>query len=94
MYEISPQLYLEIANALLSEIGTANFFSGSINLTHHDIFCKLICTVIVRRERTIEPEDSHPAVEQLCDVWWEFHTTEGGEELCNDFSFSTLQQYI
>ena len=89
MYETTPSVYLKIAELLLAKIGTRDFFSGSVTLHDGDVECRLICTLVVSRERHIPY-----CVVELLPVWWEFSTIEGGVELLNDFSFQTLRTTI
>lgn len=94
MYEISSKLYLEIADRLMAEIGSKEYFSGVIFYTHGDVECKLLCSLIVERSRRVEPDESYPAVVDIIPVWWEFSTVEGSVEWLNDFSFSELKALI
>ena len=89
MYEISPKLYLEVFESLMAQIATKGFFSGRVDLTYGDTFCSLVCTVVVHRGKA-EVDSSPRAVDRIVPVWWEFHTTEGGEEIMNDFSFREM----
>lgn len=94
MYEISSKLYLEIADRLMAEIGSKEYFSGAILCTHGDIECKLLCSLIIERERTAAPDQNYPTIVDIVPVWWEFSTVEGSVELLNDFSFSELKALI
>lgn len=94
MYEISSKLYLEIADRLMAEIGSKEYFSGAILCTHGDIECKLLCSLFVERSRHTEPDENYPAIVDIIPVWWEFSTVEGSVELLNDFSFSELKALI
>lgn len=89
MYETTPSVYLKIAELLLAKIGTRDFFSGSVTLHDGDVECRLICTLVVSRERHIPY-----CVVELLPVWWEFRTSTENGELCNDFSFSEMMSYI
>ena len=89
MYETTPSVYLKIAELLLAKIGTRDFFSGSVTLHDGDVECRLICTLVVSRERHIPY-----CVVELLPVWWEFRTSTENGELINDFSFSEMMSYI
>ena len=89
MYETTPSVYLKIAELLLAKIGTRDFFSGSVTLHDGDVECRLICTLVVSRERHIPF-----CVVELLPVWWEFRTSTENGELSNDFSFSEMMSYI
>ena len=89
MYETTPSVYLKIAELLLAKIGTRDFFSGSVTLHDGDVECRLICTLVVSRERHIPY-----CVVELLPVWWEFRTSTENGELSNDFSFNEMMSYI
>jgi hypothetical protein len=89
MYETTPSVYLKIAELLLAKIGTRDFFSGNVTLHDGDVECRLICTLVVSRERHIPY-----CVVELLPVWWEFRTSTENGELSNDFSFSEMMRYI
>lgn len=94
MYNISPQLYLKIADMLMAAIGSKEFFSGRVAITEGDAECTLICTLII--EHDDEPTEGHyfNAISALTPIWWEFHTIVDGEELINNFSFREFTQTI
>lgn len=89
MYEITPTLYLELATLLLEQIGTRDFFAGAVTVNDGDVECRLICTVVVYRDRR---NTRH--ITSLSPVWWELRTTEGEEVKSNDFSFGEMMQYV
>lgn len=90
MYEISTSLYREVGERLIEAIGTREYFSGSIYLTHGDVDCQLTCTLLIERgERAFEGYCFKP-ITRLIPIWWEFHTFINDEEQMNDFSFSEL----
>ncbi|MBO5717029.1 MAG: hypothetical protein J6R50_02780 [Alistipes sp.] len=90
MYSISHQLYLEVWGRLMSAIGRKEYFSGSVTCIVEDTECRLTCTLIVVRNHDRESEGRMAEIEKIIPVWWEFHTTIGGQELLNDFSFREL----
>lgn len=95
MYEISSELYLEVADQLLDHFGDGGYFSGAIELDHGDVECRMLLSAVIYRERVALPEGR--TVERLSDavpVWWEFHTFINGVEVLNDFSFSTLRNHL
>ena len=89
MYEMTPTLYLELASLLVEQIGTRDFYSGTIICRDGDVECRLICTVVVNGDRS-DPR----RITSIVPVWWELRTTHGAEELDNDFSFSEMLNYI
>ena len=90
MYTVSHQLYLEVAERLMSAIGRKEYFAGSVTCVDGDTECRLTCTLIVVRNNHSADEGRLPEISKLIPVWWEFHTTVGSEELLNDFSFREL----
>ena len=83
MYSVSPELYHEAAARLSDAIDGGNYFSGS-----------LTASVIVYRGRLSLPEGGQHPVTDLVPVWWEFHTTQAGGEVLNDFDFSELKRCV
>ena len=90
MYEVSHQLYLELAERLVAAIGRKEFFSGSVSCIAGDVELRLVCTLIVQRSKTQNLERTTTEITGVVPVWWECHTTEGSEEIMNDFSFREL----
>lgn len=89
MYETTPPIYLKIAELLFEQIGTRDFYSGGVSLNDGDIECRLICTLVVERDR-----QNNNRITALLPVWWEFKTMAGGGELCNDFSWGEMLQAV
>ena len=89
MYTISSKLYLEVFESLMAQIATKEFFSGRVDLTFGDTLCSLVCTVVVHRGTAEEGASMRP-VQRIVPVWWEYHTSQGGEEVINDFSFREM----
>ena len=83
MYSVSPELYHEAAARLSDAIDGGNYFSGSLAFRFGDTDCRVSLPEGVR----------HP-VTDLVPVWWEFHTTQAGGEVLNDFDFSELKRYV
>ena len=90
MYEISTSLYREVGERLIETIGTREFFSGSIHLTHGDVDCQLTCTLIIERGEHASEGQCFRPITALIPIWWEFHTYIDDDEKMNDFSFSEL----
>ena len=90
MYNVSTQLYLDIADRLFEQIASKEFFSGSITLDIDGVECRLVSTLIVEREHSPAEEYSFPRITNLVPVWWEFHSMVEGVEVLNDFSFSDM----
>ena len=90
MYEISPSIYRKIGDRLIGAIGRKEFFTGSVDLTHGDVECRLICTLIVEHNGVPTEGRCFSPITALIPIWWEFHTIVDGEERLNDFSFREL----
>ena len=90
MYNVSTQLYLDLADKLFEQIASKEFFSGAISLDFGAVECRLVATLIVERQMRPDVEFSFPRITNLVPIWWEFHTTIDGGEVLNDFSFRDL----
>jgi len=91
IYSVSSQLYRQVADALLCEIGDRNYFSGSVTLTSDDgVECRLVTSCVVYRQRLLLPEGEGSRIRSVVPVWWEFHTACAAGRLDNDFSFREL----
>ncbi|MBR5133315.1 MAG: hypothetical protein IKV29_04335 [Alistipes sp.] len=90
MYNVSHQLYIEVADKLWGAIGCKEYFSGSVQHTSGDTDCRLVCTLLIERERDTNVEGRLAPIKRIVPIWWEFHTTIGSEEILNDFSFKEL----
>ena len=88
MYETTPSIYLKVGELLMEQIGTSDFFTGSVTLYDGDVECRLITTLVVSRDR------GDGGIVSLHPVWWDFTTTLGDELLCNDFSFSEMLKAV
>jgi len=94
MYSISPELYRRTAERLDEAIGALDYFSGALEIPFGRVWCRLVVSVIVYRRRESLPEGDRRPVSDLVPVWWEFRTSDDGEEVSNDFSFSELKSYL
>ena len=94
MYSVSPELYHEAAARLSDAIDGGNYFSGSLAFRFGDTDCRLTASVIGYRGRLSLPEGVQHPVTDLVPVWWEFHTTQAGGEVLNDFDFSELKRCV
>ena len=89
MYETTPTIYFKLASLLAEQIGMRHFFSVVVVCHDGDIECRLVCTVVVSREKR-----NPRSITSIAPVWWELRTTSGAEELCNDFSFDEMLQFF
>ena len=89
MYELTPTIYLKFAELLLAEIGTRDFYSGSLTLCDGDVECRRITTLVVERDRYAPGH-----IVAILPVWWDFKTTLDTEVITNDFSFSEMLETV
>ena len=89
MYETTPTIYFKLASLLAEQIGMRHFFSGVVVCHDGDIEFRLVCTVVVSRDKR-----NPRSITSIAPVWWELRTTSGAEELCNDFSFDEMLQFL
>ncbi len=93
-YQVSTQLYVEVATRLQEAIDDENYFSGTLQFRFGEVECRLLTSVIVYRKPLRRPEGEFDAISDLIPVWWEFHTVGDQGELLNDFDFSQLLFYL
>ena len=94
MYEVSDQLYLEVADRLRSRFGDGDYFSGRLSLDYEGVMCSLLLSAIIYRRRERCDEGERLLIADVVPVWWEFHTVGEQGEVLNDFSFNVLRQYL
>ena len=94
MYSVPSELYVEVVARLREAIGERRYFSGTLNFAFGEVECHLRASLMVYWREESYPERHYASISDLVLVWWEMHTTIDGEEKLNDFSFSTLRQYL
>lgn len=94
MYDVSNQLYLEVAERLLSLVGQRDYLSGRLEFDFGSITCCLIFSVVIYRRKVQCERGDVSLVDDVVPVWWEFHTVGEQGEVLNDFSFNVLRQYL
>lgn len=94
MYIVSDNLYSETAQKLIEAIDDRNYISESIEWQHGEIDCRLVLSAVIYREKRPMPEGTACTITDIVPVWWEFHTSDDEGEKLNDFSFSTLKEFI
>lgn len=93
--DFDEEIYARIASELLVRIEHEHFFSGTINVPYDTYCASLTSTLIIYYKTESLPEGQATVIEDIVPVWWEMHTTlDDGEELMNDFSFSTLRRFL
>lgn len=94
MYSVSPELYHEAAARLSDAIDGGNYFRVRSRSA------SAIRTAASRRRSSSTaaafrcPKGMQHPVTDLVPVWWEFHTTQAGGEVLNDFDFSELKRCV
>lgn len=94
MYEVSDQLYLEVADRLRSLFGDGDYFSCRLEFEHDQTICRMLLSAIIYRHTHRREEGDVRLISDVVPVWWEFHTTLSDGEVLNDFSFNTLREYL
>ena len=94
MYEISDELYLEVAERLLSLFAVGDYYSGSTTFEWNSIVCRLVLSAVIYTEHRLMPEGEQRFIADVVPVWWEFHTCDESGTMLNDFSFNTLRNYL
>ena len=94
MYEISDELYLEVAERLQPLLSQSDYCSGSLDFEWDSIVCRLLLSAFVYTERRLLPEGERRFIADVVPVWWEFHTSDESGPVLNDFSFNTLRNYL
>lgn len=95
MYEVSTDLYLEVADHLRALVADKGYFSGSFDVEFGDVECHIVLSAIIFREHLELPEGREiEVVTDVVPVWWEFHTYINSEEHLNDFSFDYLRRFL
>lgn len=92
MYSVSPELYHQTMLRLTEAIGARDYYSDTLVFRFEELECRLRASVIVYRQRVVQPEGILYPISDLVPVWWEFHTHSGPDEVANDFSFSQIRQ--
>ena len=94
MYEISDELYLEVAERLHPLFLQGDYCSGSIDFEWNSVVCRLLLSAFVYTESCLYPEGEQRFIADVVPVWWEFHTSDESGPILNDFSFNTLRSYL
>lgn len=94
MYEVSDQLYLEVADRLHARFGDGDYFSGRLYFEHDQVVCHMVLSAIIYHHTHRCEQGDVRLISDVAPVWWEFHTTLAQGEVLNDFSFYTLREYL
>ncbi len=94
MIEITNEIYRAVAGRLKEEIGSAEYFNGTVEYETEELYSALTLTAIVYRRTDRFPEGARRPIADIVPVWWEFSTVQQFGEALNDFSFSELKQYL
>ncbi len=94
MHKITQNIYILLAEQLIEEVLTSDYYSGVIELTNDDTVYRLAVSLVIYHERASFSSDEGSPIIDVVDVWWELHTiTSTGYQL-NDFDFNTLRKII
>ena len=86
MIEITRNIYEEVLQKLVIEIGDSNYISmRTITGSFDDVEYKFIINAVIYR-------DDFENISEIVPVWWEFHTEIDGVEKMNDFLFSEMRK--
>ena len=94
MIEICNETYRELAKRLRDAIGMADYFNGSVELENEEWSARLVVTLIIYRRTETVPEGIRKPISDTVPVWWELTTTQNGQPVTNDFSFSELKPFL
>lgn len=94
MRQITRHLYAQVAQALRSKIGSADYFNDHVDVRDGDRTAVLILTAIIYRREDGAPDGTRRPIADIVPIWWEFHTWGlAGPEL-NDFDFGELKRFL
>ena len=80
MFQVSSELYDEIAIRLREAFGGGGFYSGSVECAVGETLCRLTASLVLYRSDDRWPEGCRRRLTDVVPVWWEFHTvTADGE---------------
>lgn len=91
MFQVSSELYDEIAIRLREAFGDGGYYSGSVECPVGETLCRLTASLILYRCGDEWPEGHRRRLTDVIPVWWEFHTVTSDGESPNDFSFAELK---
>ena len=94
MYEVSDQLYLEVADRLRSRFGDGDYFCGRLDFEHEQVVCHMVLSAVIYHHIHRCERGDVRLISDVVPVWWEFHTILADGEVLNDFSFNTLREYL
>lgn len=91
MYSLTPEMYQDLASAVLQSLSNINYFNGSVSAFDGDTECRLMATLIIYRRRVGILSGETDSVTDIVPVWWECHTSIDGAEIENDFDFALFR---
>lgn len=88
MIKITKNIYEEVLQKLVIEIGDSNYISArTITGGFDDVEYKFIINAVIYR-------DDFKNISEIVPIWWEFHTEIDGVEKMNDFLFSEMMKLV
>lgn len=94
MLDITNELYQQIINQLIEDIGDDGYYANSIEFEHEEILCRLNLSAIIYHKEYQEADNTIQIISDIIPVWWEFHTYNIQGEILNNFSFNELRQLL
>ena len=95
MIQTDSKTYHEIASRIAGEIGTADYFNGTVEYGTDEFDSTFTATLLVYRQENQMPEGRRKVVEDVKPVWWNFTTIMPEEgEVINDFSFPEFRRCL
>lgn len=86
MIKITQNIYEEVLQKLVIEIGDSNYISArTITGSFDGVEYKFIINAVIYR-------DDFKNISEIVPIWWEFHTEIDGVEKMNDFLFSEMMK--
>lgn len=86
MIEITRNIYEEVLQKLVVEIGESDYISiRTITGSFDDVEYKFIINAVIYR-------DDFKNISEIVPIWWEFRTEIDGVEKMNDFLFSEMMK--
>lgn len=87
MITVTDSIYRALAVRLIEQIGSSDFFNGSVEHDTDEFGSRLTATLIIYRGRD-------GAITDIVPVWWEYHLEQCRGEAMTDFSWREFREYL
>ncbi|MGN0007517.1 MAG: hypothetical protein ACI35T_05420 [Alistipes sp.] len=94
MYNLTPEMYQDLAAAVLQSLSNISYFNGSVSAFDGATECRLTATLIIYRRRVDILSGETDSITGVVPVWWECHTEIDGVEIDNDFDFALFRDVM